>query len=207
MGIQIVQDNVPCDYLAAPRMVRTMKFLKSLARGPEVINSSFIDACLEAGKRVDIRDHPLNDKDNEEKFGVRINTAVARARANRGRLLWKIPIYCTSDIKNGTESYKTIAEANGAIFKIYRARSGTTIRPTTTEEDGGAEPEPVYLLTSNNASERQLWPKFEEMARKGNMEPRVIVADWLLDVAMKQELTFNPLYLAERYFATAKSDK
>ncbi|KAK4128439.1 BRCT domain-containing protein [Parathielavia appendiculata] len=194
-GIQIVQDNAPCNYLAAPGMVRTMKFLRCLAKGPDVINSSFITACIETGKRPNIKDHPLNDKANEARFGVTIDKAVSRARANRGRLLWGVPIYCTAEIPNGVDAYKSIAEANGAIFKVYRARSGTTIKPTTEEEDGGAAPDPVYLLTGVSTAERQLWPRFEEMARNGHMEPRIVMADWLLDVAMRQELVFDPKYL------------
>jgi hypothetical protein len=106
-----------------------------------------------------------------------------------------VPVYCTADIPNGVDAFKSIAEANGAIFKVYRARSGTTIKPTTVEEDGGADPDPVYLLSGSSAGERQLWPRFEEMARKGHMEPRIVVSDWLLDVAMRQELVFDPRYL------------
>ncbi|KAK4166465.1 BRCT-containing protein 1 [Cladorrhinum sp. PSN259] len=198
LGIHIVQDSQPCDYLAAPRVVRTMKFLKCLARGAEVISSTFIDACLEDGKRPDINDHLLVDEENETKFGIKIGTAVGRARSNRGRLLWGLPVYCTADIKNGVDNFKAIAEANGAIFKAYRARGGATIKPTTAEEDGGAPPEPVYLLSGTTASEKVLWPKFEEMAVKGHMEPRIVNPDWLLDVAMKQELTFDERYLLKK---------
>ncbi|KAK4190739.1 BRCT-containing protein 1 [Podospora australis] len=198
LGIHIVPDTQPCDYLAAPKVVRTMKFLKCLAKGAEILNSSFIDACLETGKRPDYKDYLLVDEENEEKFGIKIGTAVGRARANRGRLLWGIPIYCTADIKNGVENFKAIADANGAIFKVYRARSGTTIKPTSAEEDGGADPDPVYLLSGTTAAEKNLWPKFEEMAIKGHMEPRIVTGDWLLDVAMKQELTFDRKYLANR---------
>jgi hypothetical protein len=196
-----VQDNAPCNYLAAPAMVRTMKFLRCLAKGPDVINSSFITACIETGKRPAIKDHLLVDKANEARFGVSIEKAVNRARANRGRLLWGVPIYCTADIPNGVDAFKSIAEANGAIFKVYRARSGSTIKPTTEEEDGGADPDPVYLLTGPSTAERQLWPRFEEMARKGHMEPRIVMADWLLDVAMRQELVFDPKYLMSKRVA------
>ena len=178
-----------------------MKFLRCLARGPEVISSDFVTACIEANKVLPIKDYLLVDKENEERFGVTLETAISRARANRARLLWGVPIFCTAEIKNGVQSYQTIAEANGAIFKVFRGRGGTVIKPTTPEEDDGEPPEPVYLLTSPSAAEKQLWPKFEEMAKKGNMEPRIVVSDWLLDVAMKQELTFDPKYLAVRYFA------
>jgi hypothetical protein len=200
MGIQIVPESSPCDYLAAPQMVRTMKFLRTLARGVDVLDSAFIDECLNTGKVPETRKFMLRDRDNEKKFGVDLHKVTARARANRGRLLWGVPIYCTEDIKNGAESYKIIAEANGAIFKLYRARSGTTIKPTTAEEDGGAAPDPVYLLTSASPKEQQLWSRFEEMARQGNMEPRIVVSDWLLDVAMRQDLAFDEKYLVKEFF-------
>ncbi|KAK3349321.1 hypothetical protein B0T25DRAFT_610025 [Lasiosphaeria hispida] len=199
LGIHIVQESAVCDYLAAPRVVRTMKFLRALARGPEVISSSFIDECLDTGKRPDPKDYPLIDEENEKKYGVELDVIISRARAIRSRLLFGVPIYCTADIRNGVASYQAIAEANGAIFKIYRARSGTTIKPTTPEEDGGAPPEPVYLLSSTSPAEKQLWARFEQMAKKGNMEPRIVVSDWLLDVAMKQELTFSSKYLVSNY--------
>ncbi|ERT01125.1 BRCT domain protein [Sporothrix schenckii 1099-18] len=200
MGIQIVQDNQPCDFLAAPCLVRTMKFLKTLARGPEVLNAQYITDVLEKGKLLPTNDYLLRDKDGEARFNVNLRKALARARAHRGRLLWHVVVYCAADIKNGPESYREIAEANGAIFKTYRAHSGTTIKPTPPDEDNGQPPEPVYLLTSASPPERALWPKFEQMARDGNMLPRVVAPDWLLDVAMRQEVLFDDHYLAENFW-------
>lgn len=199
MGIQIVHENAACDYLAAPHMVRTIKFLRALARGPEVINSSFIDACLEAGERLDVNEYKLKDKANEARFGVKLEKSIARARENKGRLLWGVPIYCTKDIKSGAESYRPIAEANGAIFKTYTGRGASTIKPTNPDEDSQGQ-EPVYLLTSGSKAERELWTRFEKMARDGNMDPRVVSSDWLLQVAMSQELKFDKKYLATRFF-------
>ncbi|KAJ9151337.1 BRCT domain-containing protein [Pleurostoma richardsiae] len=199
LGIQIVQENVPCDYLAAPQLIRTVKFLRTLAHGPEVISSKFIDDCLDTGKVPSVDKYKLKDKENESRWGVKLEQSIKRAKANKGRLLWHVPIYCTADIKNGPDSYKDIAAANQATFMVYRARSGQTIKPTNPEEDG--PPEPVYLLTSNSKAERDLWPKFEAMAKRGNMEPRIVCSDWLLDVAMKQELFFDEKYLARNFFA------
>ncbi|KAF4979671.1 hypothetical protein FZEAL_4162 [Fusarium zealandicum] len=201
VGIQIVQEGQPCDYLAAPHIVRTVKFLCALARGPTIISSTFIDKALETGKMPDIDKFILKDKDAEKRYDVDLEKSVARAKSNRGKLLLGVPIYCTEKIRNGPDSYKTIAEANGAIFKIYRARSGTTIRPTTAEEEGNAPPEPVYLLSSLAHDERQLWTRFRDMARKGNMDPRVVAPDWLLDVAMAQQVRFDEKFLVENYFS------
>ncbi|KAH6894380.1 hypothetical protein B0T10DRAFT_250716 [Thelonectria olida] len=200
LGIQIVQEGQPCDYLAAPHVVRTVKFLCALARGPTVISSTFIDRALETGQVPDIEDFLLKDDETETRYNFDLEKSVARAKSNRGKLLLGVPIYCTEKIRNGPDSYKTIAEANNAIFKVYRARSGTTIRPTTAEEDGGAPPEPVYLLSSNSLEEKAMWQRFRDMARKGNMEPRVVAPDWLLDVAMAQQVRFDEKFLVENFY-------
>ncbi|PSR75981.1 hypothetical protein BD289DRAFT_182717 [Coniella lustricola] len=198
MGILIVQDNAQCDYLAAPQILRTIKFLRTLAKGPEVINSSFIDDCLEQGERVDVAAYRLKDKEREKSYGVDLAKSLKRARENKGRLLWGVPLYCTALIRGGADSYQPIAEANGAIFKTYNGRT-TTIKATRPEDDSQT-PEPVYLLTSNSKSEQNLWPKFEKMARDGNMMPRIVASDWLLKVAMSQELNFDDKYLAVNFF-------
>lgn len=145
-------------------------------------------------------DYILEDTDAEERFGISLETSVARAKSNRGKLLRGVPIYCTEKIRNGPDSYKAIAEANGAIFMMYRARSGTTIRPTTAEEDGDTPPEPVYLLSSVSPEERQMWVRFIDMAKKGNMEPRIVAPDWLLDVAMAQEVRYDDKFQVEEFF-------
>lgn len=198
MGVQIAQENTPCDYLAAPHILRTVKFLRTLAKGPEVINSSFIDYCLDQGERPDVEGYKLKDKEKEKKFGIKLDKSIARARQNKGQLLRGVPIYCSTSIKSGPDSYKPIAEANGAIFKTYNGRT-STIKATRPEEDSQG-PEPVYLLTSGSKAERDLWPKFEKMARDGNMIPRVVASDWLLKVAMDQELTFEEQYSAYNFF-------
>ncbi|TQV97527.1 hypothetical protein V2A60_006720 [Cordyceps javanica] len=199
LGIQIVQEGQPCDYLAAPHIVRTVKFLCALARGPEVISSSFIDAAIETGKLPDVGKYTLKDKDAERRYHFTLDKSVGRAKANRGRLLQGVAVYCTENIKNGPKSYQVIAEANGAIFKIYRARSGTTIKPTTAEQDGGAPPEPVYLLSGVSADEKSMWPRFREMAVKGHMEPRIVAPDWLLDVAMAQQVRYDSKFAVENF--------
>lgn len=180
-------------------MVRTVKFLRNLSKGAMILSSSWIEKCLDSGKVPPPKEYLLKDKENEKKFGLKLQASVDKAAKNKGRLLWGVPIYCTAGIKNGTESYKAIADANGALFMVYAARSGTTIKPTKPEDDEGG-PEPVYLLSTATPEEKKLWPKFEAMARLGNMEPRVVASDWLLDVAMKQEVSFDERYLVTNFF-------
>lgn len=180
--------------------MRTVKFLRNLSKGATVVSSGWIEECLDTKKVPDPEDYLLKDPDNERKLGISLQSSVEKARKNKGKLLWGTPIYCTASIRNGTDSYKAIAEANGAIFMVYAARSGTTIKPTNPEEDD-VGPEPVYLLSTTNPEEKKLWKKFEEMARKGNMEPRVVASDWLLDVVMKQEVSFDEKYLVSNFFS------
>lgn len=176
-------------------MVRTQKFLCALATGPIIVSSEFIDACIRDGKLPDTKKFLLQDPESEKKFKMKLQDAITRANANKRGLLRSVPVYCTAEIPNGPETYKSIVESNGGIFSIYRARGGSTIKPTKPEEDDGP-PEPVYLLTGTRPEERKLWDRFAEMAKAGNMIPRIVVHEWLLDVAMTQQLKWDEKYLA-----------
>ncbi|TAQ89446.1 hypothetical protein B7494_g2221 [Chlorociboria aeruginascens] len=195
LGILVVQDPTNCTHLAAPRIVRTQKFLCALASGPTIVTSDFIDTCVETGEIPAVGAFLLKDHENERKFGLKLKDMVSRAKANKRQLLCRIPIYCTAEIPNGPETYKAIVEANGGTISVYRARGGSIIKPTDPEEDDG-EPEPVYLVSGLKPEERKLWPKFEEMAKAGNMIPRIVHSEWLLDVAMSQQLKWHQKYLA-----------
>ncbi|RFU35403.1 hypothetical protein B7463_g997, partial [Scytalidium lignicola] len=195
LGILITTDPNNCTHVAAPGIVRTQKFLCVLAASPIILSSEFVDKCIVEGELPDVNDYLLKDKENEKKFDMKLKDSLARAKANKRQLLRGIPIYCTAEVPNGPDTYKSIVEANGGLFYVYRARSGASIRQVNPEEDesGG---EPVYLVTGLRPEERKLWPKFEEMAKGGNMEPRIVQPEWLLEVALSQELKWKSKYLA-----------
>ncbi|KAI0100246.1 BRCT domain-containing protein [Nemania sp. FL0031] len=200
MGIAVVQDGQPCDYLIAPQLVRTVKFLRNLSKGATVLSSNWVEQCIDTKEVPDPDEFILKDRENEKRFGLKLETSMRRAQKNNGHLLQGIPIYCTAGIRNGTESYQVIAEANSALFMVYGPRSGNTIKPTKPEDDENG-PEPVYLLSTSTPEEKKLWKRFEDMARRGNMEPRVVASDWLLDVVMKQEVSFDKKYLVTNFFS------
>ncbi len=174
-------------------MVRTQKFLCALASGPTIVSSDFIDTCIKKKELPRTADFLLKDHENEKKFGLKLKDVVARAKANKRSLLRRVPIYCTGQIQNGPGTYKAIVEANGGTFALYSGRP--IIKKTSAEEDDGPA-EPVYLLTGQTPDEKKLWHKFEEMARDGNMIPRVVEAEWLLDVAMSQQHKWHDKYFA-----------
>jgi len=162
-----------------------------------IVSSDFIDACVQSKERPDPEDFLLEDKENEKKFNLKLKEMITRAKANKHKLLHQVAIYCTAEIMNGWETYKAIAEVNGATFLVYRARGGATIRPTKPEDEEGP-PEPVYLISGPKESEKALWPKFLAMAKRGNMEPRIVHSEWLLDCALSQRMKWDRKYLASK---------
>ena len=189
----VVTDPNTCTHLAAPAMVRTQKFLCALANGPVIVSADFIDTCLKKGEVPNVNKFLLKDTESEKKFGLKLKDVVARAKANKRTLLRRVPIYCTPEIPNGPETYRSIVEANGGTFALYRGRP--VIKKISPEEDEGPA-EPVYLVTGQRPEEKKLWPKFIEMAEAGNMIPRIVLSEWLLDVAMSQKQKWNNSYSA-----------
>ena len=179
-------------------MVRTQKFLCALAAGPTIVSADFIETCVKDGEVPDVDNFLLKDKENEKKFKLKLQDAVSRARANKRHLLRRVPIYCTQEIPNEPSTYKAIVESNGGLFYEYKGRGGATIKPVSPEDDDGPA-EPVYLLTGERPEEKRLWPKFTEMAKAGNMIPRIVRTEWLLDVAMSQQLKWNDSYMVKEY--------
>ena len=172
-------------------MVRTQKFLCALANGVTILNSEFIDTCVTSSGVPDPKNFILVDKPAEKRFGVVLADAVARAKANKCRLLAGVAVYCTEGIPNGEDTYKSIVESNGGEFAVYRGRRG--VLQKREEEDG----EEVYLLTGLSKKEKALWSGFEKMAGEAGYRPRVVLTDWLLDTAMAQEIKWKDRYLAK----------
>jgi hypothetical protein len=176
-------------------MVRTKKFLCALASGPTVISTDFIDACVKKKALQNVNDFLLKDTTNEKKFKLKLKDAVARAKMNKRFLLRGVPIYCTADVRAGWETYRDIVASNGGTCGLYKGRP--VIKKISPEEDDGPA-EPVYLISGMTPDEKKLWPKFTEMAKEGNMIPKIVTTDWILDVAMSQQLKPGDAYLVER---------
>ncbi|TVY40689.1 BRCT-containing protein [Lachnellula occidentalis] len=194
LGVHVVQDPSSCTHLAAPAIVRTKKFLAALASGPTIVRSEFIDACIKDGEVPDASAFALKDTSNEKKFDLKLKDAVARAKANKRLLLRHVPIYCSEIIPNKPETYKDIVQANGGTLTLFRGKPFA--KKVNPEEDEGGN-EPVYLLSGTTEKEKAMWPMFREEARKGNMVPRIVSSDWILDTAMTQRLLWNDDYLLD----------
>ncbi len=222
-GITIVQEPSQCTHLAATSMIRTQKFVMALAYGPVVISTSFIDDCVDQGKLLSPDDYVLEDKASEERLGINLRESLARARLNKRQLLRGVTIYVTPTVHGGVDTYKAIVEANGGVCLPFRAR-GVVIAPPPPagglprngghdddddddeEEEAdddqaqkkskqdGRETRAVYLLSGETAEERKVWAKFRQTVLEAGYTARIVQTEWLLDVAMSQEMRWRDDY-------------
>ena len=168
-----------------------------MAYAPTVLTTDFVDQSLAQNQKLSPDDYLLNDVPGEKRLGFKIADATARAKEKKGLLLRGYNIYCTENIRGGFESYRSIVEANGAKCRLYRARAGSIAasRPDGGDETGDdEEKEYVYLISGATSEEKKLWPKFRTMVQGVGKVPRVVRSDWMLDLALRQEVRWLDNY-------------
>lgn len=199
MGILIVPDVATCTHLASPHILRTQKFICALAHAPVILSTTFVNDCLIKNKRLEPEDYLLQDTEGERRMGFKLRDSLGRAKGNKGRLLQGYSIFCTESIHGGFETYRSIAEVNGAKCLLYRARAGSTatLRAGLDEETGSPEPGTpgyVYLISGTTPEEAKLWPKFRQMIEGMGKSPLVVRHDWILDLALSQRHQWRDVY-------------
>ncbi|TID21413.1 hypothetical protein E2P81_ATG04697 [Venturia nashicola] len=197
LGISIVEDTMKVDILCAPKIVRTKKFISALARAPFVVSTSFLDFCLKNQKVPDPNKFSLQDRDTEQKTGMKLQESIELAEKNDGQLLQGWQIFCTSDVTGGFDTYKTIIEANGGVAMLYKGRTAMNVSKRrfnagpagaggAAESQGDANGNTLYLISGEKPSESGLWDKFRQMAKAADMVPVIARSDWMISVAMRQ---------------------
>jgi hypothetical protein len=183
--------------------VRTQKFVSALACGPTVVATSYLDYALKNNKLPPPEKHPLIDREGERQFGFDLDEAIARAKQNKHRLLKDWAIFCTAAVMGGFDTFKGIIEANGGKCHLWAGRT-TSVNPSKRSIDDSAanrdvsqnqeedEGDVLYLISEPKASEKKLWEKFRDLAKKHDMIPRIVKTEWLLYVAMAQHVHWNP---------------
>lgn len=200
LGISVVQDAKKCTHLAAPSILRTPKFVNALAYAPVIVNDEFVTQCLAKNQLLDPADFPLVDKAAEKKFDFSLEESRARAQENKNKLLRGYRVCCVETIRGGFDAFKSIVEANGGECTLFRGRvSMNESRPRTNtddEEDEGNYPEKneVYLLSGVAPEQVKLWPRFRQMVQDVGKVPRIVNVNWLLDIAMSQEIRWKDEY-------------
>ncbi|EWZ27955.1 uncharacterized protein FOBCDRAFT_276807 [Fusarium oxysporum Fo47] len=137
-----------------------------------IVLTEFTRWTLDKGTLLDIEDFILKDKEAVKRHHMVLETSGRSSQCKQRQTACWCPHLLHKKNRNDPDNYKAIADANGAILNIDRARSGTTIRSTTAEEGDNAPPKPVYLLSSTRPGE-----KFCDMAYIASMEPRIVPSD------------------------------
>lgn len=187
------QEARKCTHLAAPSIFRTPKLVNALAYGPTIVNVEFISQCLEKNALLDPANFPLVDKEAEKRFKFSLQDATARAKENENQLLQGYRIYCMETIRGGFDVYKSILNSNGGECMLFRGRVSMPIQSRHEDsDDESSEDEPsrneIYLLSSPIPEHEKLWPRFRQMVQGIGKTPRIMSVDWLLDIAMSQQL-------------------
>jgi hypothetical protein len=191
MGIFVIDDPSASGFvLCAPRILRTPKFICALAFGPEVISTDFLDECLEKKEMVDHEDFILQDDEGEEKNDVSLEESLERARVNDRKLLKGWQIFCTEKIRGGFDTYKGVVEINGGACYLFKSKTNMKLsKPLPSKNQQNDEDDMtnrLFLISGNSKAEMDLWPQFQGMAEKADMDPMIVKADWILAVAMNQ---------------------
>lgn len=190
-GITVLKEaSTKVTHMAVPHIVRTAKFLIAVAQAPVILSTDYIEACLEQEKFLDPSEYELEDKENEKKHSVSLREALKKARKNKGQLLANMRIYCVDKIAGGFDTMQAIAEANGTNLTSYRGRHTTFPTGRSESEDGADNPEDneVFLISSDSKEDQRLWPKFTQAAEDSRLMPRIVISEWLLSTALRQEI-------------------
>jgi hypothetical protein len=196
LGIMVVQDARRCTHLAAPSILRTAKFVNALAYAPVIMSTDFVDNCLKQDELLDQEDFPLVDKTAESKFHISLAKSLENAKKNKNKLLRSFRVYCVEDIRGGFEAFKSIVEVNGGECLLFRGRlalNNTSRREESDDEDEQMHDDKpgrneAFLLSGAERKHARLWPRFRQLAGDVKRTPRIVRVDWLLDMAMSQEL-------------------
>ncbi|KAL3464757.1 BRCT domain-containing protein [Aspergillus heterothallicus] len=192
LGIMVVQDARRCSHLAAPSVLRTPKFVNALAYGPVIVEIEFIEQCLKRNELLDPNNFLLNDKDAEKRFGLSLEQSKMNAKKNKNKLLQGYHIYCVDNIRGGFDAFKSIVDANGGECNLFRGRVSYQSKREESDDESGDEGHSnrneIYLLSSVGTEHQKLWPRFRQLVHNMGKSPRIVRVDWLLDMAMSQEL-------------------
>ena len=193
LGVSVTPDPLTCTHLAAPKVLRTPKFICAMSRAPVVLHLDFIEACLREDKLVAAEDYQLDDNYDFEdgksrKRSMQVSEAIERAQENQGNLFQDQQIFVTDAIEGGFDAYKTIIEANGGRAFLFKARQNLANSPSADEDDAIEDPSYVYLVSGDTAAQTKLGEQFKKMAQTWGKVPRIVTKDWILLCALSQEV-------------------
>jgi hypothetical protein len=196
LGIHLIDAPTTSEFiLCAPRIGRTKKFINAIAFAPTVLSTGYLDHCLEKKELPSPTQQAkfrLVDKDAEKKimYGTTLKDALTRAKQNDKKLLKDWQVFCTPKVQGGWETFKDIVEVNGGKCLLFRDKMKMTVtrRGGADESQDGDEMQKLFLVSGESREDKKLWDGFREMAAIARMEPVIVGSEWLLVIAMAQDI-------------------
>lgn len=139
------------------------------------------------------------DRITEKKVGFNLKKTLERAATNKNKLLRDYRICCVETIRGGFDAFRSIVEANGGECTLFRGRvSMNEHRRREGSESSGEADQPmrddVFLISGDEPEHVKVWPRFRQMVLEAGKTPRIVNVNWLLDIAMSQEIGWKDEY-------------
>lgn len=132
----------------------------------------------------DTEGYLLRDRENEAKYGTKLEQTVARARENNRQLFKPYQIYVASNVP-GLASLRRIIEANGGeVRAVSNAIKG---RAKVLRSDYLRTVDQILVCT-DSTEDAALRGKFEEEVREGGMPWAMYTSEWIMKSVLKQEI-------------------
>ncbi|KAK9462452.1 uncharacterized protein V1516DRAFT_670305 [Lipomyces oligophaga] len=186
LGVEIVTSPDVVTHVAAPKILRTEKFLCALAHGPSIITTEFIKDCLSADQLLPENKYILHDSEGESKIKCTLEDLLNRARileAKHESLFQDIVINLTPNIKGGIDSFKKIISAHGGICTIIKAARAKKYGISNNENY------PLVMVTSE--ADQDYIKAFKAFAKHENRKCIAVSTDWIVTSVLRMKVAFD----------------
>lgn len=186
-GIEVTQDPVKANIVAAPRVVRTPKFLCALAYNVQFVTLEWFLDSMEQKTVVDPSAYTLIDPVAERDYEFSFKKSKKLAKTNQQQLLAGVDLCWMPETKENRPGLEDVAKANGAALTLFTAGPSGKGRLSGKSKEAGTE---MILLTSNASDPKQhsLCKLFTAFAASRQRKARIIDPDWLTRTALCQKI-------------------
>ncbi|TFK70491.1 hypothetical protein BDN72DRAFT_958770 [Pluteus cervinus] len=173
LGAKFTSKPSECTHLVVRNLVRTEKFLCALAVAPHILTADWVKVSI-AAKALQPEDkYQLHDKDNEEKYGVKLTDALERSRKLSGKLLAGKTFYFTPKIHIDAKLLRNVVTACG----------GQSVGSTPTLRILNAQPNRIIISCPEDVS---IW-------RPISAQHPIYSPELILSSALKQDVDWDNL--------------
>lgn len=118
IGIKVIEDkNAMINFLILKTFKRTIRFLLAINRGCPILSKKWLDDCIAQEKIIDEESYIFSDKENEKKFGFKLQESLKSSRENKQGVFHGLSFWMPKNIQPSYEEMKLlIASGDGTIL-------------------------------------------------------------------------------------------